>query len=127
VVVRARTPALIRAGLVFIIDRVKDLVIRGGENISCAEVEDCVYSFHNILEVAAFGLLHERLGEQLCVAIVPLPGASLDGEQVKAWCSKHLAKFKVPSMVFVRTAPLPRGGTGKVLKRELRKEYQGAA
>jgi len=113
-------------GLVYIIDRVKDLVIRGGENISCNEVEDCVYSLpgRRVMEVAAFGLKHHRLGEQLCVAVVPYPGVELESADIIDHCASRVAKFKVPSMVFIRTSSLPRGGTGKVIKRELRNEYE---
>ena len=115
-------------GLVYIIDRIKDLVIRGGENISCAEVEDCVFSLpgSKVLEVAAFGLKHVRLGEQLCVAVVVTPGAHLTEQEVFDWCKTRLTKFKVPSMVFLRTQILPRSATGKVQKRDLRQLYEGA-
>lgn len=114
-------------GFYYIVDRVKDLVIRGGENISCNEVEDVIYQLHeNIHEVCCFGLPHERLGEQLCAAVVLKPGKTITAEEVKAHCIQHLAKFKVPSLVFVRKSDqlLPRGGTAKVLKRALREEYK---
>lgn len=101
-------------------------------------------------KVAAFGLKHKRLGEQLAVACVVAPGAAVTPAKVTEWCAQRLAKFKVPSMVFVRSQPLPRGGTGKVrvlprltrrrlttarhtrlgcaqiLKRELRAQYDDA-
>ena len=117
-------------GFVFIIDRVKDIVIRGGENISTSEVEEVIYSFSAantkgddqglIFEACTFGLPHERLGEQLAAAIVPLPGKSIDVDALRAYCEHRLAKYKVPSVFFIREQPLPRGGTGKILKRKLK-------
>jgi long-chain acyl-CoA synthetase len=113
---------------VFIIDRVKDLVIRGGENISCIEVEDCIYSFPGevVFEAACFGLPDERLGEILCAAVVVNEGKTLSAEDIIQYCTLNLAKFKVPTKIFIRSfrSPLPRGGTAKILKRVLKAEYQ---
>lgn len=115
-------------GFVFIVDRLKEIVIRGGENISTAEVESVIYSMstEGIAEVVCFGLPHDRLGEQLCAAIVPMQGHEIDPSKVKLYCTEQLAKFKVPSLVVVRSwdQPLPRSATNKVLKRLLREEYK---
>ena len=117
-------------GFVYIVDRAKDIIIRGGENISSNEVEDCVFELPGarVFEAAAFGLPDERLGEMLCVAVVGVDGAAISEDEVKRHCAQGLAKFKVPAHVFVRplSRPLPRSGTGKILKRVLRDEYGGA-
>jgi len=117
-------------GFVYIVDRAKDIIIRGGENISSNEVEDCVFELPGarVFEAAAFGLPDERLGEMLCVAVVGVDGAAITEDEVKRHCAEGLAKFKVPAHVFVRplSRPLPRSGTGKILKRVLRDEYGGA-
>lgn len=114
-------------GFYFVVDRIKDIVTRGGEKISCAEIENCVHSLppgERIFEVSAFGLPHPRLGEQLAVAVVLRPGDNVQSQEIIDYCSKHLAYFKVPSMVFIRKQPLPRGATGKIIKRLLREEYK---
>lgn len=121
-------------GFVFIVDRVKNIVIRGGENISVVEVEDVVYQLpgQRVAEAAAFGLPDERLGERLCVAVVPVPLPDvppITEQEVVEHCAASLAKFKVPSQVFVRKAsqPLPRNATGKILHRALKEEYKLAS
>jgi long-chain acyl-CoA synthetase len=77
-------------------DRAKDLIIRGGENISCAEVESAVYDHPAVKEAAAFGLKHERLGEEVAVALTLRDGVDLDGAELVAFCAERVAKFKVP-------------------------------
>jgi long-chain acyl-CoA synthetase len=124
-------------GFIYIIDRIKDIVIRGGENISTSEVEEVLHAFSHanvgsdgtgvIYEACTFGLPHERLGEQLAAVIVPFPGKTLDVEALKSYCHQRLAKFKVPSVFIVRNDPLPRGGTGKILKRKLKEQYAKVA
>lgn len=102
----------------------QELVIRGGENISCNEVADAIHQVSGeVKEVCVFGIPEARLGESLCAAVVVAPESSLLESDIKANLSKRLAKFKVPSDVFIRTTGLPRGSTGKVLKTALRKEY----
>jgi acyl-CoA synthetase (AMP-forming)/AMP-acid ligase II len=114
-------------GYIYIVDRLKDLVIRGGENISCNEVEDAIYALEDdVYEVGVFGLPHERLGEQLCAAVVCLPGSKLTQAQLGDFLTDKLAKYKVPAHIFLRDKDtmLPRGPTGKILKRALREEYK---
>ena len=115
-------------GFVYITDRLKDLVIRGGENISCASVEDCIYRSYpsGILETCVFGLPHTRYGEQLCAVVCTREVNSVSEQHIREFLEKHLPVFQVPSKIWIREfrgAPLPRGGTGKLLKRELRREY----
>lgn len=105
---------------VFVVDRIKDMVIRGGENIYCIEVESCLSSHPAIQDVAAFGLPHDSLGEELAVAIYPKPKQSLDAEGVQAFAAEQLAHFKVPSHVFISDEPLARNATGKLLKNAIK-------
>ena len=108
------------AGYVYIRDRVKDMVLRGGENIYSAEVERVVYLHPAVFEAAAFGVPDERLGEELAVVVMRRPGAGLDPEAVRAHVAGHLARFKVPRYVWLQDEPLPRLAAGKIDKRALR-------
>ncbi|HSP98266.1 MAG TPA: class I adenylate-forming enzyme family protein [Candidatus Dormibacteraeota bacterium] len=107
-------------GFLFLVDRAKDIVIRAGENISCTEVENVVYAYPDTYECACFGLPHERLGEELAVAVYPKAGRPLDPDDLRRHVAAHLAAFKVPSQVVVCTEPLPRNASGKLLRRALR-------
>ena len=108
------------AGYVYIRDRVKEMVLRGGENIYSAEVERVVYLHPAVFEAAAFGVPDERLGEELAVVVMPKPGADVDPEAVRAQVAGHLARFKVPRYVWLQDEPLPRLAAGKIDKRALR-------
>ena len=107
-------------GYVYIRDRQKDMVLRGGENIYCAEIERVVYLHPAIFEAAAFGVPDPRLGEELAVVVMPRPGADLDPEAVRAHVAGHLARFKVPRYVWLQDEQLPRSATEKIDKRALR-------
>ena len=107
-------------GYVYIRDRVKDMVLRGGENIYSAEVERVVYLHPAVFEAAAFGVPDERLGEELAVVVMRRPGADVDAEAVRAHVAGHLARFKVPRYVWLQREPLPRLAAGKIDKRALR-------
>jgi long-chain acyl-CoA synthetase len=113
-------------GFLTIVDRAKDLVIRAGENISCSEVEAVVYEHPDVYECAAFGVPHERLGEELALAVYPRPGREIDTGALVTHIGHHLASFKVPAHVWVRDEPLPRNASGKILKRTLRDTFQPA-
>ena len=110
-------------GLVYLVDRKKDLVIRKGENVSCVEVEAALYGCDQVSEAAVFGVPDDRLGERLIAAVVPADGASPTPGEVLAFASAALSPVKTPDEVIVRTDPLPRNATGKLLKRVLRAEY----
>jgi long-chain acyl-CoA synthetase len=105
---------------VYVQDRAKDMVLRAGENVYCAEVEAALYEHPEIYEAAVFGVPHERLGEEVAAAIVPKPGCSLDDETLRAFLKEHLAPFKIPSRFAFHTEQLPRNPAGKILKRSLR-------
>lgn len=112
-------------GFVYIVDRAKDMVIRGGENVYCSEVETVIYNHDAVAEAAVFGIPEERLGEEVAAVLVLRPGASLSEEELRTFLSASLAKHKIPTKVWFRAEPIPRNATGKFLKRELRKELIG--
>jgi long-chain acyl-CoA synthetase len=109
-------------GFIYVQDRAKDMVLRGGENIYCAEVEAALYEHGDVYEAAVFGLPHERLGEEVAAVIHPKPGRVVDVGAIRDHVAQRLAAFKVPSYIEVTETPLPRNPAGKFLKRELREE-----
>ncbi len=110
-------------GFLYVVDRIKDIIIRGGENISCLEVEAAIHLHPAVAEVAVFGLPEERLGEQVGAAVVLRPGQTLDKDELLAFLEPHLAAFKMPVQVWFRDAALPRIASGKIFKRQLKAEY----
>jgi long-chain acyl-CoA synthetase len=113
-------------GFVTVQDRAKDMVLRAGENVYCAEVEAAIYEHPDVYEAAVFGVPHERLGEEVAAALVPKPGKTLDAEALRAFLAARLASFKIPTRVRVYAEQLPRNPAGKILKRALRDELAGA-
>jgi long-chain acyl-CoA synthetase len=113
-------------GFIYVDDRLKDMVLRGGENVYCAEVEAAVYEHPAVHEAAVFGIPDARLGEQVAAVVVPREGESLTAAELQAFLGQKLAAFKVPSVVDVRPEPLPRNPAGKFLKRSLRDELASA-
>ncbi|MGI9607484.1 MAG: class I adenylate-forming enzyme family protein [Acidimicrobiales bacterium] len=111
-------------GFVSIVDRAKDVVIRGGENVGSAEVEAAIAKHPTVHECAVFGVPHDRLGEEVAVAVYPSAGADVDAEELRAFAAESLAAFKVPAHVFVYDEPLPKNANGKVLKRTLREHAE---
>jgi long-chain acyl-CoA synthetase len=109
-------------GHVYVVDRAKDMVLRAGENVYCSEVEAAIYDHPAVQEAAVFGMPHERLGEEVAVAVHPKDGTTLSGEDLRAFLVGKIAPFKIPSLVFVVDQPLPRNPAGKFLKRQLREE-----
>ncbi len=107
-------------GFISIVDRAKDMVLRGGENVYCAEVESAIFKHPAVAECAVFGVLDDRLGEEVGAAVVVAPGQSITVDEVRAHCAPLLAKFKIPRYIWLRTENLPRNASGKFLKRELR-------
>jgi len=112
-------------GFVYVEDRAKDMVIRAGENVYCAEVEAAIYEHPAVYEAAVFGVPHERLGEEVAAAVYVRAGEHLTVEGLQAHVREHLASFKVPTVVSITDAPLPRNAAGKILKRELRDQLSG--
>ena len=104
---------------IHIVDRKKDIIISGGENISSIEVEKAISLYPGVVETAVVSAPEERWGEIPVAFVVTKAGPELDPEALRAFLRERLAKFKVPHQFFIRTEPLPKGGTGKILKREL--------
>jgi acyl-CoA synthetase (AMP-forming)/AMP-acid ligase II len=112
-------------GFVFIVDRAKDMVLRGGENVYCSEVETVIYQHDDVAETAVFGIPDERLGEDVACAIVLKPGASMTEAELRAFLGSRIAKHKIPAKVWFLDDQLPRNANGKFVKRELRKQLIG--
>ena len=107
-------------GFLYIEDRAKDMVLRGGENVYCAEVEAAIYEVDGIVEAAAFGLPDDRLGERVAAAVRLREDSDLDQTRIQAALVDKLAKFKIPDFILCQTTPLTRGATGKIQKRDIR-------
>ena len=107
-------------GFLFIVDRIKDIVIRGGENISCIEVESAISAHESVHEAAVFSVPHVRLGETAAAAIFVAPGDNVSGSDIQDWLEGKLAKFKIPEYVFIVQEQLPRLASGKLDKRSSR-------
>ena len=107
-------------GFVFIVDRVKDMILRGGENVYCAEVEAAIYEHPDIHEAAVYGIPHERLGEEVAATVLLQPGSTLTEDDLRTYLSSKLASYKIPTHIVITQEPLPRNAAGKFLKRELR-------
>jgi long-chain acyl-CoA synthetase len=110
-------------GFVYIEDRAKDMVLRAGENVYCAEVEGAIYEHPGIYEAAVFGVPHERLGEEVACVIQLKAESKLTGDDLRDFLAAKLAPFKIPSRIAFSDGRLPRNPSGKILKRELRESY----
>jgi acyl-CoA synthetase (AMP-forming)/AMP-acid ligase II len=118
-------------GYLYIVDRKKDIIIRGGENISAVEVEAAIYAHPAVAEASVFGLPDERLGEIVGAVVFPKPGERLEGDAIIQFVARDLAAFKVPARVWIAPEPLPKLGSGKIdkvgLRRHFREEHLGKA
>jgi long-chain acyl-CoA synthetase len=112
-------------GFVYIVDRAKDMIIRGGENVYCVEVEAALYEHPAVNDAAVIGIPHQVLGEEVGAVVYALPGIDVTEEELRAHVAERLAAFKVPVRVWFRDEPLPRNPAGKILKRDLRTELVG--
>ena len=112
-------------GFVSIVDRAKDMVIRGGENVYSVEVEAALFEHPAVADAAVIGVPHEVLGEEVGAAVVLRPGSKIRAEELARHVGERLAAFKVPTHIWFRSEPLPRNPQGKVLKRELRDALTG--
>ncbi len=111
-------------GFVQIVDRKKDMVNRGGENVYSVEVENALVLHPDIFEVSVFGVPDTMMGEKVGAVVVPQPGTSPDPAAIRAWAKEQIADFKVPQFISIRADPLPRNPGGKVLKAKLREETE---
>jgi fatty-acyl-CoA synthase len=109
-------------GYITVVDRKKDMIKSGGENVASREVEEAIYRLEGVSEVAVIGVPHPKWIEAVTAVVVAKTGHALDEQAVVAHCGRHLAQFKVPKRV-IFTEALPKNPSGKLLKRELRKEF----
>jgi long-chain acyl-CoA synthetase len=107
-------------GFCFIVDRAKDMLIRGGENIYCVEVENALYEHPEVMDAALVGLPHHTLGEEPAAVVTLRPGAQVTEDELRAWTLERLAAFKAPVKIVFSTDTLPRNANGKILKGELK-------
>jgi long-chain acyl-CoA synthetase len=107
-------------GFIYIVDRAKDMIIRGGENVYSVAVEAAIFEHPDVADCAVVGIPHPTLGEEVVTVIVLRPGRVIEAEEISRHVAHRVAKFSVPTRIFFRSAPLPRNPQGKVLKRELR-------
>jgi long-chain acyl-CoA synthetase len=110
-------------GYIYIVDRKKDLVIRGGYNVYPREIEEVIYQIPQILEVAVIGVPHEDLGEELAAVVVLKEGAKLDPDAIRDYVKERVAPYKYPRIIKIVPEPLMKSGTGKILKKEIRKKF----
>jgi long-chain acyl-CoA synthetase len=108
---------------VYIVDRMKDMIVTGGENVYSAEVENCVAQHPAVAQCAVIGIPHERWGEAVHAVVMRKPGVAVTGNDIIEFCKARIAHYKCPSTVKIQDEMLPLSGAGKVLKRELRKPY----
>jgi long-chain acyl-CoA synthetase len=114
-------------GFVYVMDRIKDMLIRGGENIYCVEIEDALYAHPAVIEAAVVGLPHRVLGEEVGAAVRLREGAQASDAELRRHVAKLLPAHKVPVLIDVRHEELPRNANGKTMKNVLRDELQALA
>jgi long-chain acyl-CoA synthetase len=111
------------AGYVYILDRLKDMIVTGGENVYSGEVEAAIYGHPAVYEVAVFGVPDPQWGELVMACVVLKPGATLTADDLIAFCRRSLASYKLPRRVEFSETDLPKNGSGKVLKKTLRERF----
>jgi long-chain acyl-CoA synthetase len=110
-------------GYLFLVDRAKDMIVSGGENVYCTEVEDALYTHPGVLEATVFGIPDEQWGEAVHAVVVPREGVELSEADLIRHCRHRIAGYKTPKSIAFQTDALPKSGPGKVLKRVLRASY----
>ncbi len=105
---------------IYIVDRKKDMVLRGGENIYCAEVENALHAHPAVAECSVFGIVDPRLGEEVGAVVVFGPGQTASADELRDACAALIARHKIPRYIWIQDQPLPRNANGKFLRRELR-------
>ena len=110
-------------GYLYLVDRVKDMIVTGGENVYSAEVENALASHPAVAQAAVIGIPSDQWGEAVHAVIVLLPGQTASEDELKAWCRERIAGYKVPKSFEFRDEALPLSGAMKVLKRDLRAPY----
>jgi long-chain acyl-CoA synthetase len=110
-------------GFIYIVDRKKELVIRGGFNVYPREVEEVLYQIPGVSEAAVYGVPHQDLGEEVAAVVFLDKGARLEEEDIRRYVKERVAPYKYPRIVHIADAPLPKSGSGKILKKEVKKKY----
>ncbi len=110
-------------GFLYIVDRAKDMLIRGGENVYCVEVESALYSHPAVMDATVIGIEHKVLGEEVGAIVQIKPGKSVTEDALRAHVAAHLAAFKVPVEIQMQAEPLPRNANGKIVKRDLKSRF----
>jgi long-chain acyl-CoA synthetase len=110
-------------GYLFLVDRAKDMIVSGGENVYCTEVEDVLYTHPAVLEATVFGIPDAKWGERVHAVVVIRDGHELTEEELIAHCAGSIGGYKIPKSITFQTEPLPKSGPGKVLKRVLRAPF----
>ncbi|MEW5011309.1 MAG: fatty-acid--CoA ligase, partial [Cycloclasticus sp.] len=110
-------------GFIFVVDRSKDMIISGGENVYSTETENAIYQHPAVQECAVIGVPHKDWGEQVHAVVVLKAGESLTEEGLKKHCAELIAGYKCPRSVSFSVEPLPMSGAGKILKADLRKPF----
>jgi long-chain acyl-CoA synthetase len=110
-------------GYVYLVDRVKDMIITGGENVYSMEVENVIAQHPAVSQCAVIGVPSERWGETVHAFVIPNAGSNVNAAEIIAFCKEKIAGYKCPRSVDVRAEPFPLSGAGKVLKRELRRTF----
>ena len=109
-------------GYLFIVDRLKDMIITGGENVYSTEVEEVIYTFPKVQECAVIGAPDKEWGEKVIALILPKPGQTIDKKELKAFAKARLSAYKVPKHIYI-VDDFPRSPAGKLLKRKLRESF----
>jgi acyl-CoA synthetase (AMP-forming)/AMP-acid ligase II len=110
-------------GYFYIVDRAKEMIVSGGENVYSGEVEAAIYEIPVVKEAAVFGIPDDKWGELVAAAVVLRPGTNLSAEELKQYCKTRIASYKVPRHIEFMAEELPKSGSGKILKRVLREKY----
>jgi len=107
---------------VYLVDRAKDMVLRGGENVYCTEVETALFKHEAVAECAVFSVPDERLGEEVGAAIFPAQDSHPTADEIREFCKNLLSPFKIPRYIWIMDEPLPRNASGKFVKKELQQK-----
>jgi acyl-CoA synthetase (AMP-forming)/AMP-acid ligase II len=110
-------------GYFYILDREKDMIVTGGENVYSGEVEAVIYEHPAVLEAAVFGIPDPQWGELVAACVVRKPGMALSAEDLVAHCRRFIANYKIPRQIDFSETELPKSGNGKILKRLLRERF----
>jgi long-chain acyl-CoA synthetase len=108
---------------IYIVDRKKELIIRGGYNVYPREIEEVLYQIPDIVEAAVFGVPHEDLGEEVAAAVFLREGSTMDATAIQGYVKERVAPYKYPRILKLSKEPFPKTGSGKILKKEVKKGY----